>query len=64
MITLMRTRLRLLSRQSRFGAARQRDMEGETGADWMREPLIVEKKEIRARFASNNRRPGRRVFPG
>lgn len=64
MITLMRTRLRLLSRQACLAAARQRDLEQGTAADWMHEPLIVEKKEIRPRFASSSRRPGRRVFPG
>jgi hypothetical protein len=64
MITLMRTRLRLLARQSRLAAARLRDLEQETAADWMREPLIVEKKEIRPRFTSSSRRPGRRVSPG
>jgi len=65
MITLLRMRLRQLTRQSRLAAAvhlSETDPASEAG--WSQDSRAAEKKELKNRVLSGSRRASRRAFPG
>ena len=65
MITLLRMRLRQLTRQSRFAAAvHLSETDHENKADWSHDSRAAEKKELKNRFLAGSRRASRRAFPG